>query len=377
MSSHDLARLADERLTAVEPSSLAVRYPRTVGRNARLGSHGAGFSTTAITLRTHSGHSGWGLAEGSTGELQQWVGRPVGDLFDPAVGILDAAAAPLDFALHDLAARILALPAHELLGGRGGRRVSCYSGAIYFDDLDPEDTPRGIAAVLANCAADWAAGYRAVKLKIGRGYRWMERRAGFARDIDVTRAVREAYPSARILVDVNNGYTPAETVEYLQAVSDCELFWIEEPFHEETAGLSLVREYLLESGSRVLVADGEFEPDEQQILELARRGLVDVLLMDVNSYGLTAWRRVMPILAEIGVAASPHAWGQPVKTAYAAQLAAGLGNVLTVEGVPGSTDGVDAEAFTMQDGAITVPETAGFGLVLTEPRTGPEPNRVA
>ncbi|WP_147915567.1 enolase C-terminal domain-like protein [Ruania zhangjianzhongii] len=365
MSSPALARLADERLTAVEPSTLGVRYPRTVGRNARLGSHGSGFSTTAITLRTHSGHSGWGLVEGGAGELQQWVGRPVGELFDSAVGVLDAAAAPLDFALHDLAARILAQPAHELLGGHGEPTVSCYSGAIYFDDLDPEDTPRGIAAVLANCAADWAAGYRAVKLKIGRGYRWMDRRAGFARDIEVTRAVREAYPAARILVDANNGYTPAETVEYLRAVSDCGLFWIEEPFQEEMAGLGLVREYLRESGSTVLVADGEFEPDEQQVLELARLGLVDVLLMDVISYGLTAWRRVMPILAEIGVAASPHAWGQPVKTAYAAQLAAGLGNVLTVEGVPGRTDGVDAEAFTVHDGAITVPDTVGFGLSLT------------
>ncbi|HIZ34406.1 MAG TPA: mandelate racemase [Candidatus Ruania gallistercoris] len=367
MSSHDLARVTDERLVAVEPNALRVRYPRTVGRNARLGSHGSGFATTAVTLRTHSGYSGWGLVEGEVGELQQWVGRPVGDLFDPAVGVLDPAAASLDLALHDLAARILGVPAYAMLGGRGERSVSCYSGAIYFDDLDPEEAPRGIAAVLANCAADWAAGYRAVKLKIGRGYRWMDRQAGFARDVEVTRAVREAYPSARILVDVNNGYSPDETVAYLRAVEDCDLFWIEEPFPEEAAGLSLVREYLLESGSTVLVADGEFEPVEQHLLALARRGLVDVLLMDVVSYGLTAWRRVMPILTEIGVAASPHAWGQPLKSAYAAQLAAGLGNVLTVEGVPGSTVGVGAEAFAVRDGAITVPDTAGFGLTLTGP----------
>lgn len=365
MSSREPAGLEGERLAAVEPNTIGVRYPRTIGRNARLGSHGSGFATTAVTLRTDSGHSGWGLVEGRAGDLRQWVGRPVEELFDPEVGVLDQAAAPLDFALHDLAARILEVPAYELLGGRGERSVSCYSGAIYFDDLDPEDSPRGVAAVLESCAADWAAGFRAFKLKIGRGYRWMDRDTGFARDIEVTRAVREAYPSARILVDVNNGYTPAQTVDYLRTVSDCSLFWIEEPFHEEATGLGLVREYLLESGSNVLVADGEFEPDEQQILELARKGLVDVLLMDVMSYGLTAWRRVMPVLAEIGVAASPHAWGQPIKTAYAAQLAAGLGNVLTVEGVPGSTDGVDAEAFTVREGAITVPDVAGFGLCLT------------
>lgn len=367
MGSRDPGNLRDHRLTAVEPSRIGVRYPRTIGRNARLGSHGSGFTTTAVTLRTDSGHSGWGLVEGPVAGLQQWAGRPLAELIDPDLGILEKAAARLDFALHDLSARILAVPVHEMLGGRGDRSVSCYSGAIYFDDLDPGEAPRGIAAVLENCAADWAAGFRAFKLKIGRGYRWMDHAAGFARDVEVTRAVREAYPNAQILVDANNGYTPAETVDYLRAVNDCGLFWIEEPFHEEAAGLGLVREYLLESGSDVLVADGEFEPNEQHVLELARRGLVDVLLMDVASYGLTSWRRLMPTLAELGVAASPHAWGQPVKTAYAAQLAAGLGNVLTVEGVPGHTDGVDAGAFAVHEGTITIPDTAGFGLTLTTP----------
>src|SRR5690606_28171106 len=121
------------------------------------GSHGSGFPTTAVTLRTSSGHSGWGLAEGRIHDLQQWVGRPVTELFDPDVGVLEKTAAPLDFALHDLVARIFEVPVHELLGGQGTRSVPCYSGAIYFDDLDPEDAPRGISAVLENCASDWAA----------------------------------------------------------------------------------------------------------------------------------------------------------------------------------------------------------------------------
>lgn len=355
----------DHRITRLEASAVRTRYPRTVGRNARLGSHGSGFETTAVTVHTDAGATGWGVVEGSLDGTDAVIGRPLGDVFDPATGVTDAAALPLDFALHDLAATIQGLPVHELLGGRGDRDVTCYSGAIYFDDLDPQDAPRGVAAVLANCASDWAAGFRAFKLKIGRGSRWMEAEAGFARGIEVTRAVREAYPDAHILVDANNGFSPERTVSFLEHVADCDLFWVEEPFHEEVDGLRVLRDHLASSGSRTLIADGELDPDEEALLELAEAGLVDVLLMDVVSYGLTAWRRVMPTLTELGVTSSPHAWGMPIKTLYAGQMAAGLGNVLTVEGVPGTTEGADSSAYRFSDGVLTVPDAPGFAIPLT------------
>jgi D-galactarolactone cycloisomerase len=75
----------------------------------------------------------------------------------------------------------------------------------------------------------------------------------------------------------------------------------------------------------------------------------------------------MPTLIKIGVRASPHTWGQPIKTNYAAQLAAGLGDVVTVEGVPGETIGVDRSAYGMVDGQIRVPDQApGFGMRLLD-----------
>jgi L-alanine-DL-glutamate epimerase-like enolase superfamily enzyme len=83
--------------------------------------------------------------------------------------------------------------------------------------------------------------------------------------------------------------------------------------------------------------------------------------MDVLSFGLTSWRQVMPRIAA-RVKASPHAWGQPLKSLYAAQLAAGLGRIDIVEGVPGRTDGVDTSAYAFADGVLTVPDRPGFGL---------------
>lgn len=359
--------LAEHRIQSIELVTVGARYPRTIGRNARLGSHGSGLRATAVVVRSDAGASGWGLAGGPLDGAGALVGRDLLDVFDPATGVTDPAALPLDLALHDLAARILGTPVHALLGGRGDERVTCYSGAIYFDDLDPDDAPRGVGAVLAGCATDWAAGFRAFKLKIGRGHRWMEREAGFARDVTITRAVREAYPDARLLVDANDGFDAATTVRYLTAVADCDLFWVEEPFPEEEGGLRLLRDHLAGAGSRTLVADGELDPDEPRLLELAAVGLLDVLLMDVVTYGLTAWRRVMPTLTELGVRASPHAWGMPLKSCYAAQVAAGLGNVVTVEGVPGTTVGADTSAYRLDDGVLSVPRTPGFAVPLAAP----------
>lgn len=351
-------------VSAVERSTISTRYPRTVGRNARLGSHGNGSDQQVVILRTDTGKSGWGLISGPLPDDDQIIGKAVLDLIDPAVGVRDHRMIGLDFALHDLVGQIQDQPVYAVLGAQGERTTTCYDGAIYFDDLDPDDDPRGLPAVMANCAADDAAGYRAFKLKIGRGNRWMDRAAGDARDIEVTHAVRAAYPGHRILVDANDGYDCDGFLRYLEAVADCDLFWVEEPFLDDADDLARLRGHLDAAGAATLIAEGETAPAMETLLKIAGDGDIDVLLMDVVSFGLTPWRTVMPNLIEKGVGASPHAWGLPLKTLYAAQLAAGLGNVVTVEGVPGETIGVDTSGYLLLDGELTVPERPGFGLPL-------------
>jgi L-alanine-DL-glutamate epimerase-like enolase superfamily enzyme len=153
--------------------------------------------------------------------------------------------------------------------------------------------------------------------------------------------------------------------EYLAATSACSLFWIEEPFQERAEDLRVLRQLLAECGSPALIADGEYEPRMDRLLTFAAEKLLDVALMDVVGFGFTAWREVMPRLIDLGVHASPHAWGIPLKTLYAAQLAAGLGNVITVEGVPGTTTGADTSGYELVEGHISVPEAPGFGIRLT------------
>ncbi|SDS57354.1 L-alanine-DL-glutamate epimerase [Friedmanniella luteola] len=357
----------DPIVVAVDVRSLRTRYPRTVGRNARLGSHGSGGRSRVAVVSTDTGQTGWGLVEELGGDTTDLVGRPLSDLVDADVGVRDEAHLWLDIALHDLLGVVADLPVHALLGDRGTTSVEVYDGALYFDDLDPDDAPRGVAAVLQNGRDDAALGHTNLKLKIGRGNRWMPRAEGDLRDIEITRAVRDAHPQAKLLVDANDGYDLAGFCRYLDAVAGLDLYWVEEPFLDDADDLAALRRHLDTVSPSTRIAEGETSPEVDALLPVAARGHIDVLLMDVVSYGLTRWRRLMPRLVDLGVHASPHAWGRPLKTLYAAQLAAGLGNVDLVEGVPGTTDGVDASGYDVTDGHLTVPDRPGFGLPLPEP----------
>lgn len=361
------AELSSHRIVEIEVSELVSRYPRTVGKNSHLGSHGDGPVSPIAIVRTDQGAVGWGIIRGKQRAFDDLTGWSLTDLFDPEVGVIAPEAGPLDFALHDLAGVVLDQPVYEMLGAAGDVVVPCYDGAVYMDDLDPEEAPRGIDAVLTNCVDDYRLGHRSFKLKIGRGYKWMDRAEGLQRDIDVTRAVHEQFPDSRVLVDGNNGFTAGEFIEYLDGVQDCDLFWIEEPFQETREDLTTLRDYLNERSLDILLADGEeghgrTESDMPFLLGLATDKLLDVLIMDIVTFGFTPWRQLMPRLRDIGVYASPHTWGVPFKSLYTTQLAAGLGNVNIVEGVLGSADGVDSTGYRLEEGNLHVPSQPGFGL---------------
>ncbi len=127
-------------------------------------------------------------------------------MFDPASGILCDALTPFDLALHDLAGMILALPVARMIRPEADLKARVYDGAIYMNDIIPEDHPQGIAAILDDCAQDWALGHRMFKIKIGRGYKWMTHDEGMDRDVELLHLIHQQHPGAALMVDANNGF---------------------------------------------------------------------------------------------------------------------------------------------------------------------------
>ncbi len=356
------------KITDIKFTTVRLDYPRLVGKNSILGIHGPGTEDAINILYTDQGASGWGLNKESqkvlTERFEIIKGKPVSDLLVPSTGTSIPDIRCFDFSLFDLTGKILNKPVYKLLGKRKLERHLCYSGMIYFDDLEPENNPSGPDKILEECRQDYDLGYRQFKLKIGRGNRWMEKEKGLKRDIEITKLVAENFPDCDILVDGNNGFTIDEFLRYMEGIKGTRLFWIEEPFHETIEDYVKLYSWLRVHNMDPLLADGEASPDESVLRQLGAQRIIDVFLHDIVSTGFTRWIKLIQEIKLMGLLASPHAWGSAIKTNYISHLAGAFGSTATIEGVTCRSDDVDLTDYKLKKGRLIPSSNPGFGMEL-------------
>lgn len=362
-------QLDDHRIEKIEYCFPRARYPRLHGKNAIKSYHGFGGTVKVIRIHTDQGASGWASVCGGYEDVKArealLLGKKITEVFDPEQGILDPAYGAFDLALHDLAGRILNIPVCRMINEDSAETVRVYDGAIYMNDIIPEDRPFGVEKILEDCGYDYDLGYRDMKIKIGRSHQWMDHDAGLKRDIEVVRKVHEHFPDVRLLVDANDGYSLEDCKEFLRGIDGIQLYWFEEPFRENVENNRKLKEFMSLHAPATLLADGESMTDIPLLFELAQEKLLDIWMPDVCEYGFTPWRSLLKQLREKGYLGSPHAWGQVLKTHYCAHLAAAYGShVPVIEGVLGQTEGVDYCGYEVTNGIMKIPQRPGFGMEL-------------
>ena len=360
--------LSKHTLENIRFTQVKLNYPRLVGKNSIRGIHGNGPTVTVCTLTTNQGASGIGMLRGSRQRAEdlftQLKGKKITDFFILESGVTNQAQI-FDIPLHDLAGIILNKPVYKLIGNQQAVITNYYSGMIYMDDVDIKDKTAAFDKILEECQYDYNRGYRQLKLKIGRGFKWMSPEEGLKRDVEITRMVRRYFPDIDILVDGNDGFTIKTLISYLEQLEDVPIWWIEEPFRETIADNTILRKWLNENRKRnTLLADGEADPDLPLALEMGKKQILDVYLDDIMGYGFTNWRKLMPTLIEHQLLASPHAWGEYLKSIYAAHIAWGLGNVATIEGVTCFSNDIDFGLYRIEKGVLVPSDAPGFGMTL-------------
>ena len=360
------------RIASIEWGTLVGRRPRLAGYNARKkDDHGWETPISLARLTTADGATGFGLSNLSHEQAELFIGTALDELITAANGVVDRAFV-LENPLWDLLGQRAGRPVYRILAGSACKdvaeppRVPCYDTTLLIDDLHLPTDEEGAALIASEARFGYEQGHRAFKIKVGRGARHMPPVEGNRRDVAVIRAVRAAVgPHATILIDANNGYTLNIAKHILSETADCNLFWLEEAFHEDDELYADLHAWIEGEGLSVLIADGEGSASPH-LLDYARRGIVDVIQYDIFSYGMTKWLQTAPKLDAWNVRTAPHHYGRHLGNFVSGHLAPAIENFAFVEWDELSTPGLDSSAYTVEEGLVTLPDAPGFGLNLDE-----------
>ncbi len=225
--------------------------------------------------------------DGSAIEKLWEVARPAtwDILRDRRLGLV--ACASIDVTLWDLLGKALDVPLWKLWGGYRSKVPVITIGGYYGSNLSIKEE---------------------VEYLLKEEFAGMKFKIGGMSPADDAKRFKEARKvggdSFRIAVDANQGYTPAQAIEFSKLVADDNLLWFEEPciWQNDRKGMRDVRY----SGS-VAVCAGQSEFSAAGCRDLMETGAIDFCNFDSSwSGGPTEWRKVAAMASVYDVKMAHH-----------------------------------------------------------------------
>ncbi len=256
----------------------------------------------------------------------------------------------VDMALWDLRGQIYGDCLTNLLGGAMRETVDCYASPIPY-----MTTPEASAEKAREFQR---AGFRAVKLKIGRG---------LGTDIDHAAAVRDAIGGdVKLLVDANGAYTVSESIALAKDLVKLGVYWLEEPAHPEFPDdLARIRRRV-----DLPVVSGEWLGSWFQFRDLLKAEAVDVIMPNITRCGgITGIMKIADLAALENVTVAPHGVGAGIGIVAAIAACAVMPNFLIYEYnqlFNPLRHTVMHEAIDYADGLLRPSDGNGLGLTLNE-----------
>ncbi|GAB6878185.1 mandelate racemase/muconate lactonizing enzyme family protein [Halorubrum gandharaense] len=361
-------------------------------QTARLDSE---FEWTLVRVYTDAGVAGTGeavLAPGAAAYVEHFRDRLVGQnplqidailtrLFDGHAhvgamsGVGVAAVSAIDIALHDLAGKLLGVPAHQLLGGshRDAVRVycDCHAGDHLYDaEGDDDYTPAAYADAAEEVIAE---GFDAVKFDLDgptphdgdRRNRHLNANA-IDHKAEIVEAVTERVGDrADVAFDCHWSWTSDSVRRLSRAIADYDVWWLEDPVPPENHDLQID----VATDVDVTVAAGENAYRIEGARRLIENGGVDVFHPDVpKTGGMYETKKVADLAKAYAVPVALHNVASPLGTMASAHVAASVSNFLALEYHARDDPewGSLIEESPLEDGHIVLPDAPGLGVQLDE-----------
>jgi L-alanine-DL-glutamate epimerase-like enolase superfamily enzyme len=377
------------KITEISVTPVPSHYRKELGKNAYIDNIGMQRIEWVVRAKTDGGIEGVCIAnrfmrEGSADGLlkllrEALLGQAVDDLLQVEKGVVTGPGKPVARALNangwmsliafDLYGKARNVSAISLLGGKVRDAIPAYDTTLYFQDfLVPA---KGAKQLAEEAAEAKSAGYRALKIKLGRGGRWMMPEAGNKRDIEVVLGVREAVgPDTEIYVDANFGYDGHLDLldNFIKETVPADIFWLEEMITHDVSGYRAMREMQARHGSKALLVCGEVDrnPISETFQHLIEDGLIDGYQPDTVGAGLLRWMEINRALKGTGVRSVPHNFGNGTFGTFATiALGAATETFISLEDER-NIPHIYGEFPPFKDGAYAVQEKPGLGIAIDE-----------
>jgi len=391
----DYRRLADPNaeytMRDLSAETMGVRAKRGGGRDVeitdvRTAIVDGNYPWTLVRVETDAGISGIGEAYWGAGEpeiiermapfLEGENPLDIDRLYEHLVqkmsgegsiaGKVISAVSGIEIALHDVAGKILEVPAYQLVGGKYRDEVRVYCDCHAGDESEPESNAAEAERVVSEL------GYDALKFDLDVPSGHEKDRANrhlrgpeVQHKAEIVRAVAEQVGDrADVAFDCHWAFSAGSAKRLAAAIEDYDVWWLEDPVPPENHDVQA--EVTRSTSTPITVGENVYRKHGQR--RLIEEQAVDIIAPDLPKVGgMRETRKIADLADTYYVPVAMHNVASPVGTMASAQVAAAIPNSLAVEFHSyqlGWWEDLVEENGLIEDGYMAIPEAPGLGLTL-------------
>ncbi|SFL33385.1 D-xylonate dehydratase [Halogranum rubrum] len=273
----------------------------------------------------------------------------------------------IEIALHDVAGKLLDIPAYQLVGGKYRDEVRIYCDLHTEDEANPQA-----------CAAEGERvveelGYDAIKFDLDVPSGHEKDRANrhlrgpeIDHKVEIVEAVTEAVGDrADVAFDCHWSFAGGSAKRLAAAIADYDVWWLEDPVPPENHD---VQREVTFSAPTTPIAAGENVYRKHGHRRLLEEQSVDIIAPDLPRVGgMRETRKIADMADTYYVPVAMHNVSSPIGTMASAQVAAAIPNSLAVEYHSYQLDWWEdlvEEDNLISEGRMEIPEKPGLGLTL-------------
>jgi gluconate/galactonate dehydratase len=280
-------------------------------------------------------------------------------------GVTVTAISGIEVALHDLAGKILDVPAYQLLGGKYRDEMRVYCDCHTEEEADPDACADEAERVVDEL------GYDALKfdldvpsgLEKDRANRHL-RPGEIRHKAEIVEKVTERVKDkADVSFDCHWTFSGGSAKRLAEAIEEYDVWWLEDPVPPE----NLEVQEDVTKGTTTPIAVGENRYRVTELRRLIENQAVDIVAPDLPKVGgMRETRKIADVANQYYVPVAMHNVASPVATVAATHVGAAIPNSLAIEYHSYELGWWEdlVEEDVIEDGYIEVPEKPGLGVTL-------------